>query len=265
MKSSRALLLLTLAATVASADPSGKRWATPPVTFHLAASVNNGGTTTLTGSEGILYSTALARMQAAFSNWTAAKVTACTTTWASTNGAQFATPSGTAAVNGSDNLNNVIFLGGPTPNNWRYSSGTLGLTTTGWFTNDPGTLVEADMELNDNVNWTDQSPGGQAGAFDYESVVLHEAGHFLGLDHTEVLEATMFRSAETGEISKRSLEQDDQGGLCAIYPAGKPTVTCVVEPKVAVGSGCACSSAAGLFPLLAGLSLLALSRRRLVR
>jgi hypothetical protein len=47
--------------------------------------------------------------------------------------------------------------------------------------------------------------------------MTHEAGHFLGLGHSNVRAATMSSSASVGETSKRVLAPDDKQGLCSIY------------------------------------------------
>src|SRR5690606_878529 len=123
----------------------------------------------------------------------------------------FTSPTGIAAVNGNDNFNNVIWLGG---SQWRYTNSTLGLTTTFYFATS-GEIVDADMEMNNNVTWANN---GNFNAFDYDSVVLHEAAHFLGLDHTpNVTAAVMYPTTANGQI-KRSLVQADINDVCGLYP-----------------------------------------------
>jgi MYXO-CTERM domain-containing protein len=57
---------------------------------------------------------------------------------------------------------------------------------------------------------------------DLQSILTHEAGHFLGLAHSLVNDATMYPSYNKGDVSFRDLSQDDQQGVCAIYPADRP-------------------------------------------
>jgi hypothetical protein len=52
---------------------------------------------------------------------------------------------------------------------------------------------------------------------DLPNVVTHEAGHFLGLAHSDVPNSTMWYDATGSDTDKRSLEADDQAGICAIY------------------------------------------------
>jgi hypothetical protein len=60
---------------------------------------------------------------------------------------------------------------------------------------------------------------------DLENVVTHEAGHFLGLGHSTVQNSTMVANAGLGETTNRSLEVDDEMGICSIY-ASNPRPAC---------------------------------------
>ena len=115
--------------------------------------------------------------------------------WTSRSRRNFSAPAGTAAINGNDGNNNVIWLAGTS---WRYGSGTLGLTTT---TFSSGNLLDADMELNDNSRW---GTTGGANDTDLQSVVTHEAGHFIGFAHTTTGNAVMNPSIGSG-VLKRTL------------------------------------------------------------
>lgn len=60
---------------------------------------------------------------------------------------------------------------------------------------------------------------------DLTSVLVHEIGHVLALAHTPVDGATMQSEADSawaGEL--RTLEADDEDGLCALYPPDADTV-----------------------------------------
>lgn len=226
--SARLVFVVALIASSAFAVPSGRKWALGacapscangtqcvnskcvPV-YRLAASVDNTGGTSLNG--GVPYSTFTTRAVEAFRNWTASRVSACTTIWDSVSGGTFSSPQGTTAVNGMDSTNNVIWLSGAS---WRYSGATLGLTTTSYYVAD-AEIFDADMELNNNVTW---STTGGANDYDMESVVLHEAGHFLGLDHTPGSSiAVMYPNVIYGQ-QKRVLEAPDTNDLCSVYPGG---------------------------------------------
>jgi hypothetical protein len=100
-----------------------------------------------------------------------------------------------------------------------------------------GKIVDADIEINSaDFNVTTQpDPLG----VDLQTILTHEAGHFLGLSHTapENTEATM-RVAWNGRgTDLRTLEPDDVAGLCDAFPPHrKAPRTC--EPVNGFGSGC---------------------------
>lgn len=134
----------------------------------------------------------------------------------------------TTAVDLGDNKNNIFF----NRNNWRHGSSTLGVTWSGGFgdcgrvTDDTGTQHRLtcqgfpDIELNDTnaVTW---DASGQNG-IDIASIMAHEYGHFLGLDHCNenntctAGNAVMYAAYIGGAI--RPLRADDTQGVCALYP-----------------------------------------------
>jgi len=59
--------------------------------------------------------------------------------------------------------------------------------------------------------------GAVAGGFDVETVALHELGHILGLQHSNVAGSVMFASVSSN-FTKRALTADDLGGIRALYP-----------------------------------------------
>jgi hypothetical protein len=60
--------------------------------------------------------------------------------------------------------------------------------------------------------------GAVAGGFDIETVALHEIGHILGLQHSNVAGSVMFPSVSSN-TTKRALTADDLGGIRDLYPA----------------------------------------------
>lgn len=122
---------------------------------------------------------------------------------------------------------------------WPYegSSNTLALTTV-TYNLDTGEIYDADMEINsaDNKLTTTDTMV----EFDLPSITTHEAGHFLGLAHSADAEATMFPAYKPGDISLRSLADDDIAGICAIYPAGAPiSAACDPTPRHGFSGDCA--------------------------
>jgi hypothetical protein len=66
------------------------------------------------------------------------------------------------------------------------------------------------------------SVGAVAGAFDIETVALHELGHIVGLAHSSVAGAVMAPTV-SANFTKRALTDDDISGFRALYPAPAPT------------------------------------------
>jgi MYXO-CTERM domain-containing protein len=91
---------------------------------------------------------------------------------------------------------------------------------------DTGRILDADVEINSfgtRITNSDTNAGA-----DLESIVTHEAGHFLGLSHSSVESATMAPRYPGPAI--RSLELDDEEGICAVYPSGTAPVCGQPEP-----------------------------------
>lgn len=97
-----------------------------------------------------------------------------------------------------------------------------------------GALIESDIFFNSAFNWS-VAPAGAAGAFDLETIALHEIGHFSGLGHSALgetelgvggrrvlaAEAVMFPIAfGPGNIANRTLRPDDIAGVSDLYPDG---------------------------------------------
>jgi hypothetical protein len=100
---------------------------------------------------------------------------------------------------------------------WPYQSqfATLALTTITFNTLN-GEIYDADVEINSHNNQI--TIGDEMVLLDLESIVTHETGHFFGLSHSSVPGSTMIAEYRAGETAIRSLDADDQAGMCAIYP-----------------------------------------------
>lgn len=116
-------------------------------------------------------------------------------------------------VSGVPNQNVIVFR----DETWKYGSSVLGLTTV-VFSPDTGEIFNADME----INTLDMEPLAvrdpvSPDAYDFASVVTHEAGHFLGIAHSEVFGATMYARYVQGQTSMRNLSPDDVSAICTVY------------------------------------------------
>ncbi len=96
-----------------------------------------------------------------------------------------------------------------------------------------GTIVESDITFNAvSVDWSTSDRGRLA---DIETVMLHEAGHLIGLDHTNNRDAVMFPSIV--ERLRRELHADDIAGIRALYD---PTLlrACAYDGECQAGEAC---------------------------
>jgi hypothetical protein len=108
---------------------------------------------------------------------------------------------------------------------WPYTgqTSTLALTTI-TFEVPTGEILDADVEINTfNIPIT---IGDSHIENDLLSIATHEAGHFLGLSHTDVSVATMNANYSPGDIEFRTLHEDDTAGICAIYPPDRDVAAC---------------------------------------
>lgn len=109
---------------------------------------------------------------------------------------------------------------------WPYvgAANAIGLTTTRFDTKN-GDLWDADIEL--NGAGASLSIGDPIEGDDLLSVLTHEAGHFLGLSHSNDPTATMRAIYDPGRDGDdfRSLSPDDVAGICEVYPPERTPAT----------------------------------------
>ena len=120
------------------------------------------------------------------------------------------------------NANIVLFREG----SWPYvgAANAIGLTTTRFDTK-TGDLWDADIEL--NGTGATLSIGDPIAGDDLLSVLTHEAGHFLGLSHSNDPTATMRAIYDPSRDGTdfRSLAPDDVAGICETYPPERQPAT----------------------------------------
>ena len=111
-----------------------------------------------------------------------------------------------------DGINVVVFV----DEEWPHQAAAVALTTV-TFVAGTGRIVQTDTEVN-SANYG-LGVGPSIHEVDFLAIMTHEAGHHLGLDHTDVVGATMQPETEGfGFETLSSLELDDEAGICAIYP-----------------------------------------------
>lgn len=155
------------------------------------------------------------------------------------------------------NENTILVL-----EDWPYESTNLATTiiTLNARTN---LLLDADIAFNGESHQflvvAEPVPGEER--YDVQNTVTHELGHALGLMHNpEDDAAVMFPSAAPGEITKRTLSEDDISGLGELYDTPLPVSAPQAAPPPQVG----CAAAPGAPPVALALAvvLFALQRRR---
>jgi MYXO-CTERM domain-containing protein len=143
------------------------------------------------------------------------------------------------------NANVVVFRDG----SWPHEDGlhNLALTTVSF---DPATgeLYNADIEV--NTAGYDFVEGGQ---YDLLSVLTHEVGHFFGLSHSPLEDATMYFAYTDYSTDFRTLSDDDVTAICGIYPPSDvDPQRCNPIPKHGFASECAADQGAGCSVAVAG-------------
>lgn len=102
---------------------------------------------------------------------------------------------------------------------WPYPGGNrvIGQTTI-TFNPETGQIFDVDIEINSvHLNITTTDDPDEVGS-DLHSVLAHEVGHFFGLAHTNVHSASLSENYDRGDLSFRTLHEDDEAGVCAAYP-----------------------------------------------
>ncbi len=134
--------------------------------------------------------------------------------------------------NGGPNSNAIIVQ----DTKWDYHGpdDTLAKTTV-TYDSKTGEILDADIEINHAYNEITTGDGNVV--YDLRSILTHEIGHFLGLDHSADPASTMYADYEPGSTEQRTLEDDDFAGLCDAYPPGREGV-CDSTPRGGLADLC---------------------------
>lgn len=109
----------------------------------------------------------------------------------------------------------------------------------------PGTILDADILFNPDIQFIDGFGPLKPKQVDLQSVATHEIGHLLGLAHSVVGEAvgtrrsnpaTMFPFLHEDSAVLRSLEPDDIASVSSLYPAPAFTDFAAISGRVVNGT-----------------------------
>lgn len=85
-------------------------------------------------------------------------------------------------------------------------------------------IFDADIVTNTSYDWTTvDEVDGCSGEFFLEGVQVHEAGHGLGLGHSNVSGATMFPSVSSCNNGPATTAADDEAAIVDLYGGGGTT------------------------------------------
>src|SRR5439155_17660262 len=117
----------------------------------------------------------------------------------------------TATV-GVDGMNVVTFTDTTAP----LGSTTIAATFS-FFRNQNGEILfdETDVAFNPAMDF---STTAEPNKFDIQSVLTHEIGHILGLDHSALVSSVMVPFGVASQLDQRTLAYDDIAGVMEIYP-----------------------------------------------
>ncbi|RYZ08010.1 MAG: matrixin family metalloprotease [Myxococcales bacterium] len=128
---------------------------------------------------------------------------------------------------------------------WPYENAidTLALTTL-IYDAKTGEIYDADIEVNTFQSNMVTSGVGPSD-IDFNSVITHELGHFLGLSHSDAQGSTMHRSYAPGQTAMASIELDDEQGICEALPPLREVKSASCEPRHGFSEQCAVPETCG--------------------
>ena len=106
---------------------------------------------------------------------------------------------------------------------WGRTSGSALAVTYTWYYPDIGLAVETDTIFNKKFPWSWSGGSTQCayqGVYDAQEILVHELGHWFGLDDeytSEFVDNTMFGYGSTGEVKKNTPASGDFSALNSLY------------------------------------------------
>jgi hypothetical protein len=100
------------------------------------------------------------------------------------------------------------------------TGGCLAATFTGYYsrrTNGTYRINDADIVTNPALNFASLGEACSGAEYYIEGVMVHEAGHGIGLGHTSVGGATMYPSVSACNNGPASTEADDEAAVRDLY------------------------------------------------
>jgi hypothetical protein len=142
----------------------------------------------------------------------------------------------------SGNANLIVFR----DTSWPYTGSVHELAVTTVTHDQFGVIYDADMEINATSPLSVtvaglRQKGLVVGQHDLLSILTHEAGHFLGLDHSLDDAAIMRAALPSGEV-RTELGADDVAAICTLYPPERETAACNPTPHGGFSPACVLGS-----------------------
>jgi hypothetical protein len=183
------------------------------------------------GSVNLPIDSVRAVVESAFATWSALDCGGATTTISFSKLADVSCHKAEFNVD-APNANIILFQ----DTQWHYKGADNNLAkTTVTFDAGSGEILDADIEVNHAYNEITISDTDVV--FDLQSLLTHEVGHFIGLDHTLDPDATMFASYQEGSTTFRTLEADDVAAACTVYTPER-SGKCEPSPRNGLGDTC---------------------------
>lgn len=99
---------------------------------------------------------------------------------------------------------------------WKGDADHLAEARTNFYA-DNGVKFKGMIKINGKEKWNTGTESPCTDCYDLQSVLVHEVGHILGLDHTEVKGAVMWPTSSKGK-TVRAPKPDDIAGILDLYP-----------------------------------------------